>query len=49
MINADDFLSPARAAGYDFFAGVPCSFLTEIINRVISDTSLDYVGAAAPT
>ena len=47
MINADDFLSPARAAGYDFFAGVPCSFLTEIINRVISDTSLDYVGAAS--
>jgi len=47
MINADDFLSPARDAGYDFYTGVPCSFLTEIINRVISDTSLDYVGAAS--
>ena len=47
MIKADDFLMPARDAGYDFFTGVPCSFLTEIINRVISDTSLDYVGAAS--
>ena len=47
MIKADDFLMPARDAGYNFFTGVPCSFLTEIINRVISDTSLDYVGAAS--
>ena len=47
MIKADDFLLPARDAGYDFFTGVPCSFLTEIINRVISETSLDYVGAAS--
>jgi phosphonopyruvate decarboxylase len=47
MIKADDFLMPARDSGYDFFTGVPCSYLTEIINRVISDTSLDYVGAAS--
>ena len=47
MIKADDFLAPARRAGYDFFTGVPCSFLTEIINRVISDRALDYVGAAS--
>ena len=47
MIKADDFLMPARDAGYDFFTGVPCSFLTEIINRVISNTSLDYIGAAS--
>lgn len=47
MINADDFLTPARDAGYDFFTGVPCSFLTEIINRVISNRSLEYVGAAS--
>ena len=47
MIKADDFLMPARDAGHDFFTGVPCSYLTEIINRVISDTSLDYVGAAS--
>jgi phosphonopyruvate decarboxylase len=46
-IAADDFLSPARARGFDFYSGVPCSFLTSMINRVISDRSLDYVGAAS--
>lgn len=45
MIAADAFLEPARKRGFDFFAGVPCSFLTPIINRVIGDRSLDYVGA----
>jgi len=47
MIEADDFLNPARDAGYDFFTGVPCSFLTPVINRVISRRDLDYVGAAS--
>ena len=47
MIEADSFLGPAAAAGFDFYTGVPCSFLTPIINRVISDASLDYVGAAS--
>jgi len=47
MIQADEFLQPARARGYDFFTGVPCSFLTPVINRVISDDTLDYVGAAS--
>lgn len=47
MISADAFLEPARERGFDFYTGVPCSFLTPIINRVISDRSLDYVGAAS--
>ena len=47
MIEADTFLDPARAAGFDFYSGVPCSFLTPIINRVISDSSIDYVAAAS--
>ena len=47
MIEADDFLDPAREAGIDFFTGVPCSFLTPVINRVISRTDLTYVGAAS--
>ncbi len=47
MIDADDFLAPARAKGFDFFTGVPCSFLTSLINRVITDKRLDYVGAAS--
>lgn len=47
MISADTFLAPARAAGFDFFTGVPCSFLTPIINRVISDARSNYVAAAS--
>lgn len=47
MISADTFLVPARAAGFDFFTGVPCSFLTPIINRVIGDARSNYVAAAS--
>ena len=47
MIEADAFLAPARARGFDFYTGVPCSFLTPMINRVISDRTLDYLGAAS--
>jgi phosphonopyruvate decarboxylase len=47
MIAADDFLMPARAHGFDFYTGVPCSFLTPLINRVIGDGNLDYIGAAS--
>ena len=47
MIEADAFLRPARERGFDFYTGVPCSFLTPMINRVISDRTLDYVGAAS--
>ncbi len=47
MIPADAFLEPARARGFDFYTGVPCSFLTSLINRVISDPALTYVGAAS--
>jgi phosphonopyruvate decarboxylase len=47
VIAADAFLAPARARGFGFYAGVPCSFLTPIINRVISSPALDYVGATS--
>jgi phosphonopyruvate decarboxylase len=47
MIAADDFLAPARALGFDFYSGVPCSFLAPLINRVISDPKLHYVGATS--
>jgi phosphonopyruvate decarboxylase len=46
-IDVDDFLTPVKEAGFDFFSGVPCSFLTPVINRVIGDDSLSYVGAAS--
>ena len=47
MISASEFINPARDAGYNFYTGVPCSFLTPIINGVISDQRLDYIGAAS--
>jgi phosphonopyruvate decarboxylase len=47
MIKADQFLSAARERGIDFYTGVPCSFLTPMINRVISDRNIKYVGAAS--
>lgn len=47
MISADAFLEPALARGFSFYTGVPCSFLTPLINRVISDPALAYVGAAS--
>jgi phosphonopyruvate decarboxylase len=47
MIKADQFLSEAARQGFDFYTGVPCSFLTPMINRVISDPKIPYVGAAS--
>ena len=51
MIQAQDFLDQAAACGLDFYSGVPCSFLTPMINRVIgagaAGGGLDYVGAAS--
>lgn len=47
MIEADFLLSEAKARGFDFFTGVPCSFLTPIINRAISDRDTAYVGATS--
>jgi phosphonopyruvate decarboxylase len=47
MISARAFLKEATSRGFDFFTGVPCSFLTPLINGVLSDRSLSYVGAAS--
>lgn len=46
MINAEDFVEPARQLGFTRYAGVPCSFLTPFINYVINDSGLSYVSAA---
>ncbi|MDK9721950.1 MAG: phosphonopyruvate decarboxylase [Rhodospirillales bacterium] len=47
MIKAAQFLTQASGLGIDFYTGVPCSFLTPMINRVISDRTIRYVGAAS--
>lgn len=47
MIDAACFIDQATASGFDFYAGVPCSFLTPLINGVIGDRSLSYIGATS--
>jgi phosphonopyruvate decarboxylase len=47
MITAQNFMDEAARQGFDFYTGVPCSFLTPLINGVISDPRLTYVGAAS--
>lgn len=46
-ITADQFLRAAGEAGFDFYTGVPCSYLTPLINGVLSDRATRYVGAAS--
>lgn len=46
MITAGAFLAGAARAGFDFYTGVPCSFLTPLINGVLS-SDVRYVGAAS--
>jgi phosphonopyruvate decarboxylase len=46
MIRANEVLAEAKRQAFDFFTGVPCSFLTPLINAVIGDQASDYVGAA---
>jgi len=47
MISAGSFLRAAAMRGFEFYTGVPCSFLTPMINGVISDHETRYVGAAS--
>ena len=47
MIQAAEFITEATAQGFDFYTGVPCSFLTPLINGVLSDRALKYVGATS--
>lgn len=47
MIEAAAFLDAAHCVGIGFYTGVPCSFLTPLINRTASDRTLRYVGAAS--
>ncbi len=47
MIEGTAFLDAAAARGIRFYTGVPCSYLTPLINRVGSSRTLSYVGAAS--
>lgn len=46
MIQASDFIGPAKALGFNTWAGVPCSFLTPFINSVIDDGEMQYISSA---
>lgn len=46
MIQAGDFIQAARALGFNTWAGVPCSSLTPLINRVIDDPDMRYISSA---
>src|ERR1700761_992407 len=46
MLEARDFVEAARARGFRWYAGVPCSYLTPFINYVLQDPQLHYVSAA---
>ena len=46
-MKAEAVTGALQAHGFDFFTGVPCSFLTPLINRTITDPELQYVGAAS--
>ncbi len=47
MIDAPDFIAAAAERGISFWTGVPCSFLTPLMNAVISSPDTAYVGAAS--
>jgi phosphonopyruvate decarboxylase len=46
MIDAPVFVEAARRHGFEWYSGVPCSFLTPFINYVLQDESLHYLPAA---
>jgi len=46
MLEAREFVEAARARGFQWYAGVPCSYLTPFINYVLQDPGLRYVSMA---
>lgn len=46
MIEANQFVALARQLGFDFWAAVPCSYLTPLINYTIGETGLTYISSA---
>lgn len=45
MIDAREFVDCASGLGYRWYAGVPCSFLTPLINCIPGDQQLTYVAS----
>ena len=47
MISAKIFVDDAARRGFNFYTGVPCSFLTPLIHAVTVSEAADHVGAAS--
>lgn len=47
MIDSRVFINKAKAAGFDFFTGVPCSLFTKLITTIESEQSVLYAGATS--
>ena len=46
MLDPELFLAEARRAGFSLLTGVPCSFLTPLLERASASGPLRYVPAA---
>jgi len=46
VIEASQFVESAKRLGFDFWAGVPCSFLTPFINYTIGESGLTFISSA---
>ncbi len=46
MIQAAEFIKPAQDFGFNTWTGVPCSFLTPLINSIIDSPDLVYISSA---
>ena len=47
MISANFLINQLTKYGYNFFSGVPCSYLTSVINTVINSKKIKYIGATS--
>jgi phosphonopyruvate decarboxylase len=47
MIRGLDFVGAATRQGFNFYVSVPCSYLTPLLNGVLSDAKVDHVMAAS--
>jgi len=45
VLRSDEFVMVLKNAGYDFFAGVPCSLISEVILTLEKDRDVSYVPA----
>ena len=47
MISANFLINQLAKHGFNFFSGVPCSYLTSVINGVINSKKIKYIGATS--